>query len=152
MLGPQRKLRLALQALLTDLSLDRIECADPFQRFFGALRLDIFRLINFSARMRPTLRVGQSSPLCILSVSSIPIGLQYRPCWRRQSQRFLHMTGRATRIVQKAYFVLLSINRPEIGRLHLACAGWSSFNRRLIHRLDARCTNRFQLRGVDRLQ
>jgi len=69
-----------------------------------------------------------------------------------QAQRLLDVLV-ATRLeMREAHFVVLAVDRPEVRRLHLACARAPGLDRRLVHCLDAAGFDGGELRLVDRLQ
>jgi hypothetical protein len=69
-----------------------------------------------------------------------------------QAQRLLDMFVAARLEVREADLVELAVDRPEVGRLHLARARLAGLDRRLVHRDDAPGADRRQLGVVDRLE
>ena len=53
---------------------------------------------------------------------------------------------------REAHLIELAVDRPEVAGVHLAVAGASGLDRRLVHGLDAARADRGVLRLVDRRQ
>src|SRR6185437_17039811 len=101
--------------------------------------------------MNPTLCMGQFDFSSVFLIRRIPIREQY-VVLSQQSERGLHMMTAPRREERKVHLVLLSVEGPEIDRVHLAVSGRACLDRSLIHADDAAVAHRGQLRGINRLQ
>ena len=129
------------QRLLANLYLHGVQRANVIQCQVGMSRFDIPAIKDLTTAVRPALGVSNPGHPGIVLIGTIAIGLQDSITRWRQAKCVLDVFGRSAGVVQEADFILFTIDRPEIGRFHLARAGAPCLDRGFVHGFNAGSAN-----------
>lgn len=105
---------MSCQAIVANLPLDLLESGDRVQCLVSLHRLDIPGIEDFSARVRPALRVRDPRLLRVMHIGAVAIALQYCAIRALQTKRGLDVLCRPAGVVQEANFVLFANDGPEV--------------------------------------
>jgi hypothetical protein len=124
------------------LRFDRIERADPVKGLGRQHRLDVRGIDEFAPAVRPTVGMNDAGLFCVRVVSAIAVRKQHATLDGIEPEHGFHVRVRTACEEGEANFIAFAVDRPEVTALHLARTGPAGLDRGLVHRLDARGTNR----------
>lgn len=120
MLLSAHEIGVSRQIIVANLLFDLVETSDRMQCLVGLRRLDIPSIKDFTACVRPALRVCDPGLFRIMLIGAVAIALQDGAIWPLQAERGLDVLCRSARVIEEADFVPFPYDGPEIRRLHLA--------------------------------
>src|ERR1700722_6575896 len=140
------------ELLFANLLFNLIQRRDLFEGLIDTLRLVGMRLKEIAATVTPAQGVRDTDLLGVTVVRGKAVSQQHCAGIVCGTQCRTNVVSVSRGKERKADLVLPAVDGPEVPRLHLATAGSTGFDWRLIHRLDAAVADRVELCRIDRLE